>query len=366
MLKLLESQMGDRAEYSHQANSSFGIPFDILGLKRKTLTLDEWPMLFLKAPFQSFKRIRSEELYIVEADCDRVGEGEFLAALLEPSVTSWLSSTRTHSVNFPKPVEESIAKEFGSFLEYTKNLVIVNQDSELIKNQFQRSKAQVEKVSIKSLKNYKVSKTGSEFLIGDKTYHFSFLLPRETYYQIQSLLKLLSYLNIPFDQSFKNFTLPPGRCSIFTGVKNTTILDSSYNADLESIKVMLNMFKEIEGKKWVVLGDMVEQGQLERKEHEKLAEALNKLKMDKIILVGPRLSQYTYPKLDPKITEKFIQPKDVLDYLKKNLEGGEFLLFKGARFLEGVIEHLLKNQSDESKLCRREKVWVERRRKWGL
>src|SRR3990167_7667164 len=37
LLNLIESQIGDRAKYSHHANSSYGIPFDILGLKRETL-----------------------------------------------------------------------------------------------------------------------------------------------------------------------------------------------------------------------------------------------------------------------------------------------------------------------------------------
>ena len=61
-----------------------------------------------------------------------------------------------------------------------------------------------------------------------------------------------------------------------------------------------------------------------------------------------------------------MSPKEVLDYLKDNLAGGEMILFKGARFLEGVIENLLENKEDAAKLARREKVWEIRRRKWDL
>ena len=84
MLHLLESQIGEGAEYSHLANSAFGIPFHILGLKRVTFSLMEWPALFLYAPFRAFKKIHQKDLYIVEADCDRPGEGSFLANLLKP------------------------------------------------------------------------------------------------------------------------------------------------------------------------------------------------------------------------------------------------------------------------------------------
>jgi hypothetical protein len=59
-------------------------------------------------------------------------------------------------------------------------------------------------------------------------------------------------------------------------------------------------------------------------------------------------------------------PGEALGYLVGNLNGGETILFKGARFLEGVVERLLKNPSDASKLCRREAVWAKRRKMWGL
>src|SRR4051812_37156093 len=79
LLNLVESQLGGIAKYSHHANSSFGIPFDVLGLHRKSLKITEWLYLFVAAPFKAFKKPFSENIYIVEADCDRPGEGEFLA-----------------------------------------------------------------------------------------------------------------------------------------------------------------------------------------------------------------------------------------------------------------------------------------------
>ena len=147
------------------------------------------------------------------------------------------------------------------------------------------------------------------------------------------------------------------------------MIDSSYNADLGSMTVMLKMFNLLPGsKKWVVLGDMVEQGRVEKEEHQKLAEILNGCKLDTIILIGPRLNKFTYPKIDKQgvRVESFINPVEGLKFLQDNLNGGELILFKGARFLEGIIEHLLKDKSDILKLCRREPVWHEKRKQWGL
>ena len=94
-----------------------------------------------------------------------------------------------------------------------------------------------------------------------------------------------------------------------------------------------------------------------------------KFNLSKVILIGPRVSKYTYPKLKTLVNypiTTFQTPKEGLDYLKNNISSNEVLLFKGARFLEGIIEHLLLNKTDIKKLCRREKAWQERRKKWGL
>src|SRR5476651_368541 len=61
LLHLLESQIGAKAKYSHHANSSYGIPFDILDLHRKSLLKTEWFSLFIKAPFAAFQKIPREK-----------------------------------------------------------------------------------------------------------------------------------------------------------------------------------------------------------------------------------------------------------------------------------------------------------------
>src|SRR3989344_6302645 len=290
LLHLLESQVGDRAKYSHHANSAYGIPFDILGLKRENLLLTEWIYLFLSSPISIFKKNPNEHIYIVETDCDIPEEGRFLATLLKPKVTLFTNSAKTHSMNFDplvkngefETVEEAIAYEFGYFLEYSRELCIVNGDSNLIEKQLGRTKSHIEKVFVKDLKDYAVLKDKTIFKIGQETYEFVHLLPREFFYAIAMSNILLKKLNIKQDLLFKNFLLPPGRSSVFKGIKGTTIIDSSYNANLDSMTAILDMFDNIKAeKKWIIAGDMLEQGEGERQEHEKLAEVISQIKSDK-------------------------------------------------------------------------------------
>lgn len=379
LLHLIESQIGSKAKYSHKANSSYGIPFDILGLKRIDLTLDEWIFLFLLAPFKAFNFVPKEKLYIVEADCDRPGEGKFLGSLLKPEVTLWINTGVTHSVNFDSMVknnrfssiEEAIAYEFGYFLEYTQKLVIVNGDSKFIKKQLTRTSVPIRSISQTSLKSYKLFENRTEFVIENKKYSINFIVPKDVFYSIQMTNTLLEYLKIKPDLMFSKFSLAPGRCSLIRGIKDITIIDSTYNATPEGVKSMLELFDLYPGKnKWVVLGDMIELGNEEKEEHEKIGRIIVKMKLEKIILVGPRVSKYIPPILQiaPTATtpQTFLMPKDVLDHIQTNLKGKETILFKGARFLEGIIEHLLLNKNDVNNLVRREKAWQNRRKAWGL
>jgi len=306
----------------------------------------------------------------------------FLAGLLAPEVTIWTNCSRAHTLNFEvlvaggkfARVEEAIAYEYGYFIEYSTGLVITNGDSPLIISQQDRTHVRIMTVTRDmALKSYQVTNVGTEFIIGKMRYALNTLLPEESFYLIEMTRMLLDYLGINhIDTSFAKFRLPPGRSSILPGIKNTTLVDSTYNATLEGTKSILAMYNRYPAPiKWAVIGDMLELGREEREEHERLADFIATTALAKIILMGPRVLAYTYPVLrlrskHPDRIAKFLYPREVLDYLIAEIRGGETILFKGARFLEGVIERLLVNTKDADKLCRRESIWHIRRKQWGL
>ncbi len=381
ILHLLEAQLGAEAYYSHHANSSYGIPFNILGMERETLSKWEWPILFLQAPLQAFSPSPIQKIYIAEVDTDRPGEGKFLGSLLRPHITCWLSSSRTHSANFDvcvnqgwcKTVEAAIATDYGYLPEYTREAVYYNADNPLMKEQIHRTKAAIHEIKLNtSIFKYTIFKDKTDFTIGSETYTFNYLLPRELYYGLQMIVDVVKTLGLPIDPNFSKLRLPPGRNSLFEGIKDTTIIDSTYNANLSSMQAILSLFEQYPAhQKWLVLGGILELGSSEQVEHEKFADLIPPIQPKRVILLGDRAAQYIYPKLRVALDGKsdivkFETQKQVLDYIQQNLQGGETLLFKGGTLLEGVIEHLLVNKDDVTKLCRREKVWQQRRKKVGL
>lgn len=379
LLHMLEAQFGSKARVSHHANSAYGVPFDILDLHRKTLRTSEWVSLFLNAPWNVFRQLPKEKIYIVEADADRPHEGEFLAKLLRPEVVLWVSIGRTHSINFDhlvtdgtfKTVEEAIAFEYGYFLKYCKELSVIDGESELEVAQTARTKGDIiEILKNDYLQKYKVTKEGTQFTIKGHTYTYKGLLPEEIYLSIVMCKEAVKHMGLEFDPSFAHFHLPPGRGSIMQGKKNTVLIDSTYNANLASIKAMLLMFEMYPAEqKWVVLGDMKELGKEEQEEHEILAYILNEMDLEQVILVGNAVEQYTLPLIHKKLPAiGFSKASDALAYLEEYLSGGEAILFKGSQsiYLEGLVERLLKNKDDVAKLPRQEQFWKEKRKALGF
>lgn len=380
-LHLVEAQLGSKARYSHHANSAYGVCFDILGLARKRFAKSEWIGLICLAPFKAFKKPFSQNIYIVEVDCDRPHEGLFLADLLKPNGVVWLSSTQTHAMNFDKlvksgqfdSVEAAIAHEYGFLIEKSRDFVVINGDSSDIVAQLDRTQAEVVKLTNDSIKKYTPTLQQTHFEFSqkdiDSVVSLPALVPAEVGLSVLATEILASKAQVQLDSGFSKFVLPPGRSSVFRGISGSTIIDSTYNASLDAAEAMLTMFAKLSVKtKWLVVSDILEQGESEKQIHERLASDIAQVKADKIITMGPRTKQFTSPALTKLKVEHiaFETPLEVLELLQGELGKDVTILFKGTRFLEGVIEHLLANKDDASKLCRREPIWEKRRKAWGL
>ena len=375
LLNLLEVQLGDRAHYSHNANSAYGICFDILGMDGVRGSKLKWLYLFVAAPITSLWFRHKQEFYVVEIDGERPKETEFLARWLKPEVTLWVSVGRTHAVYFDgqvragkfATVEDAIVNEFSYLPRYTSSLVAYNADSPLIVRAMESIEVYKVGVNADALESYQVWPDKTEFVVNSTTYTFHEPMPRELYVQLALLKALAEYLNEPVVQDLSGYVQPPGRSNYFPGKKGVRLIDSSYNAHLISMESIVHLYSEMQApKKWIVIGDIVEQGEAEASEHRKLGQLLSQARFDRYVLVGRRTQKHTYPELDWDRTVTFLYPRDAAKYLERELTGDETVLFKGSQYLEGVIEHLLENPADAAKLPRQEPAAKKRRAKWGL
>ena len=377
MLNMLEHEIGKKAHYSHDANSAFGVSFDLLGLKGVRGSKIRWIWLFIAAPFCGLFRHRREKFYVVEIDGERPHEAEFLAEWLKPEVTIWVSIGLSHAVQFEKVVEEgkyddlseAITAEFANLPANTKKLVYIDADSKMMVEATKGIEAKVVPIKKSLMKKYVVYPDSTDFTYGDTTFHFNHPEPKDVAFNLFVLQDLMKYLGLKFNPDFSNLKVAPGRCSYFEGKKGIQIVDSSYNAHMISVTSVLDMARRMHAeKKWLIIGDIVDQGSLEKDEHIRLAELIAAAKPKRVVLVGRRTKEYTAPKLKALGISAVAttDPRKALTYIENHIHGDETLIFKGSQYLEWVIEKLLKNPEDAKKLCRREKAAVARRKSWGL
>lgn len=381
MLHLLEAELGKKAHYSHGANSMYGVCFDILGLEGVTGSKLRWLYLLIAAPVKSLYFKHKEPYYVMEIDGDRPQGAEFIVSFVKPEITLWISVGLSHAFRFDEEVkkgihedlERAITHEFAMVPQYTENLVLLDGDIylmnkalEKIKKHYPSHSAEVVKCTKDHLKNYAVTPDSATFKMQKHTFRFSAPMPPDLAIQLDMLEQLCKYLKLKVKTDLKDLPLPPGRNSFFKGKHGENLIDSSYNAHLISVESILGMFKQMKvPHKWLVLGDMVEQGSATKTEHETLAKLINNLNPEQTILIGPRLKKYTASKLKKKPFVTTDQ-KEALKYIEDNVKGSETIVFKGSQYLEWIIEKLLKDPEDAQYLPRREKAAIKRRKKWGL
>ena len=107
---------------------------------------------------------------------------------------------------------------------------------------------------------------------------------------------------------------------------NTLICDS-YNANPDSMRKAIESFAEIkEGRKLVILGDMLELGAKSQEEHLNVLKALNTYGFDNVILVGSSFESLS----SPFGYKSFRNTETLKEYLKSNPVKGFHILVKGS------------------------------------
>jgi len=376
MLNILESEISDKANYTHHANSAIGIAFDILKLPRIYESRKNWITNFIQAPFRAYTVRHRKRIYIVEADIARPRRAQLINKLLTPDISIWVSLSRSHPEHFEhlvtreKDIDHIIASEFGELVRYTKKLIIYPEGNRLIRENLKYARARKIATTPKDISPIEIYKNKSSFTAKEGVFTFDNPMPLELATQLSMVKPLMTELDIGIKYDLTNMAMPPGRNSYFRGKNRIDIIDSTYNAQLESMESMFNMLEAIEhAHKWVILGDMIEQGNHAHQSHETLAELIMEHQLERIILVGKRMQKSTLPYLEEhgvKNVEWFSSPQEALAYIEGKAKGGELMLFKGSQYLDWIIRRLLLNPEDEQHMTTHDIASQKLQKKRGL
>jgi len=383
-------------------NSETGIPLGILGLDPGYYSPRDFLRILLLAPFRIFS-VKPSTYLIVEMGIDGPlppKNMSYLLTIVKPTIAILLNESPAHIGNYasiiPSTLTDSREKLHHVLTYMTRDdgqiattsvskIVLFNAlDHHIAEFMKQLSPSPVTQFytfgkrtsSYIHLKSYKVTLSGTEFVFQSlvkrtqATHTINipgYILPKDTASSLGMAILTALVLGVERDrieQTLTDLPFPPGRSSVFNGLKGSIIIDSSYNVAPASMAAFVGLMGTLKKRTnrpiAVLFGDMKELGEATAVEHGKIAKKLKKVAKS-IYLLGPDTRAYVLPVVSTTSRQKDVQwfPSvvDAANYIKLNLPPNAILLVKGSQNLEEIIKRLLANPFDINRLCRQDDFW---------
>ena len=148
-------------------------------------------------------------------------------------------------------------------------------------------------------------------------------------------------------KALKEFQPLPGRMRLIKGIKNTLIVDDTYNAALLSMEAALESLKIFENRrKIVVLGDMLEIGEYAPEAHKKIGKKASEI-ADLIFTVGSRAKFIAEEAIKQGFPEnkifQFMVSDDAAIKAQEEIKENDVILIKGSRAMkmEKVVKEIM-------------------------
>ena len=302
---------------------------------------------------------------IFEIGTNNFNEIKKLTTLIKPSQAIITNIFPTHLEKLLSTKNIAIEKSDIFKKKYNPNIDLVILPINNTDEKFLIDKAKEEKINtilsfgkgknsnlkINSVKKNKIKSYKINILFED--INFNFLINKNHFYKINNFLicfLIFHYNKINLDY-FYNFTedmpLITGRGlerEIILNQQKITLIDESYNASPQTMKVCIQIFDEIKlkknQKKYLILGDMKELGKNQLEYHIKLLKLIHRKKILNVIVCG-KLMKLALKEINETKIMCFMTMELIFSFLKKNISNNDIILIKGS------------NSSLSNKLCKK-------------
>lgn len=358
-------------------NSEFGVPLTILAEQSGLASPGKWGGILWRGFRKSWQKLVADFL-ILELGAEKPGDLMQLLKIVQPQIGITLAVAPVHLAQNRFPNLAAIAAEKSLLAQNlpSSGKAILNADDERVRNF--RSPAQ----TIFFSQNYQAAAAVPGTLYATKiTENFKgisadILWNKQRAYLNLSILgqhnltavlaALATALAVGLNlkqacANLQDFRLPPGRGNLFSGLKGSRILDSSYNANPESTLATLKVLQKLQitGRKIVVLGQMNELGQNAERFHREIGAKAQEVADLVVGVFGA--AKILVESVRGKPAYFFADAISAADFLRARLQPGDLILVKGSQNqvrLEKLVLQLLANpRQDQKFLCRQGSEW---------
>lgn len=299
-------------------------------------------------PLTLFNLSNSNEVCVLEIGANQVGEIKRLSEIAYPQVGVITNIAPCHLEAF-KTVEGVLAEK--SQLLYKTDKAIVNGDDPLLGNlkPIPPLPKDVFKFGIKNDKLDLVAKgielnEGIKFKVNDVEFNLPFIGIHNVYNALTAISVGLHFkVSLPQMADALRKSQPMKHRDEIINIKGIYIIDSTYNANPFSMRAAIQELCNIKnnGRKIVILGDMLELGENSEKFHESIGKFLEEQGINIVIGIGNMAKSYVKG-WTPEIARDFKSTEEAIEFLNTFLKKGDRVLVKGshAMGLEKIIEGL--------------------------
>jgi UDP-N-acetylmuramoyl-tripeptide--D-alanyl-D-alanine ligase len=391
---VLKPHFKTRATYKN-FNNEIGVPLSIIGVKKAPAkSIINWVSIFCKAlTLLFFKDKKYPEILILEMGIDRPGDMDYLISIAPPDIAIVTGVSSSHLEYFDKL--ENIKEEKAKLVKALKKekTAILNYDNEHSRAMNQISKAKVISYGLEAGADlraedliFNFERYYNEDIDFNKIQGISFKLNWQgstvpakipnaisfsaVYASLAAINCALSLgLNlVEAQEGLSNFKMPKGRMNLIKGIKNSYIIDDTYNSSPTSALTALNLIEQMkfkDSRKVIVMGEMLELGAYTEEGHQEVGEKLAKINPALLIVVGEKARDIIRGAKDAGFNESkcfyFNESVEAGKFVQEKIKENDLILIKGSQGvrMEKIVKEIMFNPLQaKDTLVRQEENWL--------
>lgn len=372
-------------------NNEIGLPLTIIGAESGERSFWKWLGIAFKWLAFVIFPLRYPEILILEMGADRPGDIGYLTSFI-PCEASVITEISGSHLEYFKTIDK-IAQEKWTLVEKLepKGFSAINLDNQKLKKLKEQNKRndinfltfgfsdEADICATDIMYNYSFGESSDTKEIKGISFKLNYkgtsipvrlnnILAKHNIYAALSAIAIgLAFkLNlVEIARALENFSMPTGRMNLISGIKNTSIIDDTYNSSPVSAISALEVLKNIRApRKIAVMGDMLELGEEMESGHKSVAKKFLEIENGIFFAVGERM-QFAVEELKkhniiPERLFVFSDPMSAGKKLQEMIQPGDLILVKGSQGMrmEKVVEEIMAEpQKSDELLCRQSAVW---------
>ncbi len=369
-------------------NNEVGVPLTILGSETGGRSIFKWFKVFTRGLSLIIKKDPDyPEMLILEMGADKKGDIEYLVKFVPCDIGVVTAVGEVHFEFFGSL--ENIIAEKRKIITHLKesHIAVLNADDRNVMGMRTLTKAKVitfgfsEEADFRAT-DVRLSQKDDDVGTSFKLHAQGNVLPVFLHNalgkgQVKAALTAIAVASalkvnlLETIEGLSKYKAPPGRTNLIKGIKNSLLIDDSYNSSPLSAKAALDILDEVQiepgAKRIAVFGEMLELGSYTETGHQEVGQKAAEISVDMLVCVGEKTRDIIRGAVKSGLSEDktfyFDNNHDAGVFVQNKIHPDDLILIKGSQGarMEQIVKELMAEPLKAGELLvRQDEEWLER------